>query len=140
MGNELPNPHAGHNAGEIRMPFLFTEGVCKNRFDVNRFVEIFSANAAKLFGLYPRKGVLAVGSDADVVVLNPDAEKTVRIEDLQNVDHSVYAGLKLRGFSDLTICRGRVLVEDGRYGSEPGFGKFIPGKIDERYRKRPVIS
>ncbi len=112
---------------ETRLPLLFSEGVLKNRISLNRFVEVVSTAPARLMGLFPKKGRLAPGADADVVIFDPRTEKTIRPDILrQNADYSPYAGMRVRGWPVLTIVRGRVVVREGRLLAEPGWGRYIP--------------
>ncbi|GAA0177146.1 dihydropyrimidinase [Clostridium sediminicola] len=120
---KIPN---GAPGVELRMALMHTYGVVENRFDLQRFVQITSTNAAKIFGMYPKKGTIAVGSDADIVIFNPDIEKTVTKEMLhENVDYTPYEGMKLKGYPEVTISRGKVIVENGQFIGEKGCGKFI---------------
>jgi len=114
---------------ETRVPLLYHEGVNKGRITVNRFVELVATNPARLFGLYPQKGTIAVGSDADLVVW--DREKRVRltVDNLHmNVDYSPYEDLTVTGYPELVLSRGRVIVENGRFLGERGSGRFLPRK------------
>ena len=128
LGRTLDRLQAGFSGVETRLALLYSEGVVKGRFSINRFVEITSSNAAKLFGLYPRKGVVAVGSDADLVVIDPNATRTIRLEDLHGwQDYTVYEGWELRGFPVFTISRGKIVSENGRFVGQQGHGIFLPG-------------
>jgi dihydropyrimidinase len=101
--------------------------VAKGKFSINRLVEITSVNAAKIFGLYPRKGSVAVGSDADITVIDPGAKRTIRLENLHGwQDYTVYEGWSLEGFPIVTISRGKVVSENGQYVGTEGHGIFIP--------------
>jgi dihydropyrimidinase len=113
--NTVENPPAGVPDLETLMPMLFSEGVRTGRIDLETFVEITSTNAARLFGLYPRKGTIAVGSDADLVVWDPDAERVVAAaEQFTNADYSPYEGRTVTGWPRLTIRRGEVLADSGQ--------------------------
>ena len=110
---------------ETRLPLLYSEGVLAGRISVNRFVELTSTNPAKAYGLHPRKGTIAIGSDADLVVWD-ERELTLRNADLHhNVDYTPYEGRALRAWPGLTIARGEV-VWDGQLRSRPGRGRFLP--------------
>jgi dihydropyrimidinase len=114
---------------ETRVPLLYHEGVNKGRITINRFVELVATNPARLFGLYPQKGTIAVGSDADLVVW--DREKRVRltVDNLHmNVDYSPYEDITVTGYPELVLSRGRVIVENGRFLGERGSGRFLPRK------------
>ena len=93
---------------------------------VIRFVQVISANPAKLMGMFPQKGTIAVGSDADISIFDPKAEKEVDYKELAtNCDWNPFQGEKLGGFADTTLSRGRVIVENGQFCGEPGWGKFV---------------
>jgi dihydropyrimidinase len=94
--------------------------------DLNRLVEIFSTNPAKLFGLFPRKGTIAVGSDADIVVFDPDAETVISAQTHHmNIDYNLYEGMAVKGVPEVVIANGRVLVEDGEYTGISAGGRFL---------------
>lgn len=118
-------PH-GAPGIETRVPLLFSEGVGKGRISLTRFVEVVSTNPAKLAGLYPQKGTLSVGSDADIMVLDPNKEVTIQRDMLHgNTDYTPYEGWKLKGYPVATLSRGQVLVRDGQVVAQPGVGKFL---------------
>lgn len=111
---------------ELRLPLLFSEGVQKGRIDLHRFVALSSTNHARLYGLYPRKGAIAVGSDADLAIWDPERQVTVRWTDLHdNVGYSPYEGRQITGWPVTVISRGRVVVENGRLDAEQGSGQFL---------------
>ena len=121
--SKIPN---GHPAIENRMELLFTEGVGKGKITVNKFVELTSTNPAKIFGMFPRKGCIAPGSDADLVIFDPEEEHTISSSTHHmNVDYSAYEGWKLKGKCKTTILRGQVAVQDGVVRIKKGYGKFI---------------
>ena len=112
---------------EVRLPLLFSEGVNKGRLDLHQFVALTSTNAAKLYGLHPRKGTIAVGSDADLVVWDADKEVTIRAEMIHdNVGYTPYEGYTVTGWPVTVVSRGRVVVEDGELQVERGSGVFLP--------------
>src|SRR5262249_47737226 len=120
----IPN---GHPAIEHRVELLFSEGVQKGRISLSKFVELISTNPAKLFGMYPRKGTLAVGADADVAILNPKAKHVLSAKTHHmRTDYSAYEGRKVTGKVETVILRGNVAIENDKCLLEPGFGKFIP--------------
>lgn len=122
--NEIAN---GVPGVEVRMPLLFSEGVLKNRIDLHRFVELTSTRAAKLYGMFPRKGSISVGADADLVIWDPGKEVTIAWENLHdNVGYTPYEGKKIRGWPVRVLSRGRVVVDDGDLQVEKGSGEFIP--------------
>ncbi|MBD3885649.1 dihydropyrimidinase [Phormidium tenue FACHB-886] len=112
---------------ETRLPLLFSEGVGKGRIDLNQFVALTSTNAAKLYGLYPRKGTIAIGSDADLVIWDAEREVTITNDRLHhNVDYTPYEGMKLRGYPEITLSRGEVVWRDGEMLAKEGRGLFLP--------------
>ena len=111
---------------ETRMPIMFSEGVSKGRISVNKFVEITSTNPAKLFGMYPKKGTIQVGADADLVVIDPNLTKKISVVDLhENVDYTSFEGIEVKGYPVMTISRGEIIVEDNKFVGEKGRGRFI---------------
>ena len=111
---------------ETRLSILFSEGVCQGRLSASRFVDLVAAQPAKIFGLYPQKGTISVGSDADLVVLDPDAEWVVDYRSLhQAVDYSPYDGMTLKGTPVLTLLRGQVVSEGRQPRVERGQGRFL---------------
>jgi dihydropyrimidinase len=112
---------------ETRMALLFSEGVNKARISLNRFVELTATNPAKLYGLHPRKGTIAVGGDADLVIWDPDRRYRLTNATLHhNVDYTPYEGMDLRGAPTTTISRGVVVCRDGKLLASPGRGQFLP--------------
>lgn len=121
--SKIPN---GHPAIEHRMELLFSEGVNKGRITLNKYVEVSSTNAAKIFGMFPRKGCIAVGSDADILIFDPNEEHVLSAKSHHmNVDYSSYEGWKVKGKTKMVILRGTVAIEDGALKVAPGYGQFI---------------
>ena len=117
----------GNNGIEMRVPVAFSEGVSAGKLSVNQFVAVTATNPAMLLGLLPRKGILAPGSDADVVLIDPEVKKTTRLADLHSVcDYSVWDGWEFHGYPVLTMAGGRVIVEDGEFRGQRGDGRFVP--------------
>ena len=107
-------------------PVLFSEGVLKGRISLGRFVELTSRNSAKLFGLYPRKGTIAVGSDADITIWDPNDTRRVELEEmLSRAGFSLFEGWEVTGWPLVTIRRGDVVYENGRVTAEPGSGQLL---------------
>lgn len=114
---------------ETIMPMLYSEGVGKGRLSLNRFVEVISANPAKLFGLYPQKGTIAVGSDADIVIFDPKKEVTIRHRDMHSrADYELYEGFQVTGWPTHTLSRGEIIVENGHVLGSSGRGKLLRRK------------
>ncbi|MDF2890406.1 MAG: hydA [Clostridia bacterium] len=111
---------------EERIPLMFSEGVMKGRFSINKMVELCAANPAKIFGMYPKKGALLPGSDGDIVILDPDKEVTLTQSMLHsNADYTAYEGFKLRGYPVMTLSRGEVIVQNNEFIGQKGRGKFV---------------
>ena len=114
---------------EERIPLIFSEGVMKNRISINKFVEVCCTNPAKIFGLYPKKGTIAVGSDADITIIDPNKEVVLTTDKLHsNVDYTAYEGFNLKGYPIFTILRGKVISKDGEFVGDKGYGKYIKRK------------
>jgi dihydropyrimidinase len=110
-----------------RLPILFSEGVKKGRIDLATFVAIGATNSAKLMGLWPRKGTIAVGSDADLAIWDPDRKITLTNDLMQHgVDYTPYEGMAVTGWPITTICRGAVICDEGVIHGPPGHGAFLP--------------
>lgn len=109
-----------------RLPILFSEGVGKGHIDPCQFVRLTAANPARLFGLYPRKGTIAPGADADLVLWDAQKQVTITNDVLQHViDYTPYKGLSVTGWPVATIRRGQVAMRDGKVVAEPGSGQFL---------------
>jgi len=127
-----PEPHfhrvaPGMPGIETRMPLMFSAGVGQGRIGLSTFVAISAANPAKLYGLYPRKGTIAVGSDADLVLWDPDREVTITRSLLHdNSDYTPYEGTRVKGWPVMTFSRGDLVARDGEVLVQPGRGRFLP--------------
>lgn len=127
--SKIPN---GMPGVEWRMNLLYHFGVGQGRFSLNRWVEITSTNAAKLFGLYPQKGEIAPGSDADLVIFDPDREHTLTAEtQMTSCDYNPYEGLTLKGAPEQVLLRGETVVRDGKFLGRAGMGQFIKRQPSE---------
>ncbi|MBL0137266.1 MAG: dihydropyrimidinase [Bacteroidetes bacterium] len=121
--SKIPN---GHPAIEHRMELLFSEGVNKGRISLNRYVEVSSTNSAKLFGMYPKKGTIGIGSDADLIIFDPNQKHKISVNSHHmNVDYSAYEGWELTGKCKTTILRGQVAVDNGKVRINKGYGQFV---------------
>ncbi len=121
--SKIPN---GHPAIENRMELLFSEGVVKNKITLNKYVEVSSTNAAKIFGMFPRKGTIAVGSDADIVIIDPNEKHILSAATHHmNVDYSGYEGWEVTGKVKTVLLRGKVAIENNECKVSKGYGKFI---------------
>jgi dihydropyrimidinase len=120
---KIPNGGPGI---ENRMSLVYSGGVNGGRFSANRFVQMVSTAPAKLFGLYPRKGTIAVGSDADIVVFDPNEELVISARTHHmRVDYSMFEGIRVKGVAKVVLSRGRVLVENGEFKGKAGAGEFV---------------
>jgi dihydropyrimidinase len=116
----------GMGGVETRLPLIYTDGVAKGRLSLNRFVEIWASEPARVFGLFPRKGIIAVGSDADLVILDPANETILRAAELHmNSDCLSFEGWTVRGLPVTTILRGEVLVEEGSMAAKEPKGQLV---------------
>lgn len=121
--SKIPN---GAPGVENRMNLIYNGGVVDNRISLNRFVELTSTAAAKMFGLFPKKGTIAVGSDADIVIFDPEKEHTFGVDaEHMNVDYSSYEGWKMKGKVETVLSRGRVVIENGEHKGKAGDGQFL---------------
>jgi len=120
---KIPN---GGPGVEHRMSLIYSGGVAKGRFSVNRFVELVSTTPAKLFGLYPRKGTIAIGSDADLVIFDPNRKHTISAKTHHmRVDYSMFEGIEVTGMPEVVLSRGNVVVEGNKFQGRVGAGEFI---------------
>jgi dihydropyrimidinase len=125
-GQTVDTVSAGHNGIETRMGVFYSEAVAKRRLSMKRFVELTAERPAKLFGLFPKKGVIAPGSDADIVLIDPGANHTIRQSGLHSqCDYSVWDGWHCPGYPITTMLRGEILVEDGEWVGQEGAGEFV---------------
>ena len=124
--SKIPN---GHPAIEHRMELLFSEGVNKRKISLNKYVEVASTNAAKIFGMFPKKGTIGIGSDADIVLLDPNEKHTVSVNTHHmNTDYSGYEGWELTGKIKTVLLRGTVAVENNDCKIKKGYGQFVKRK------------
>jgi dihydropyrimidinase len=134
----IPNGAAGI---EDRLQLMYTYGVCEGRFDLHRMVALGSTNPAKIFGLYPRKGTIAVGSDADLVIYDPTAEgKRSAKTHHSRADRNIFEGFRVQGKPTSVVVNGRVQFADGKLKVERGAGRFIARKITPRGMPRPAMA
>jgi dihydropyrimidinase len=120
---QIPNGAPGI---ETRVPLMYSEGVGEGRLSLHRFVDVCATMPARLYGLFPRKGTIAVGSDADLVIFDPDREVTLSHSILhQNVDYCPFEGWTVRGYPRTVIVRGQIVVQDGDFVGTEGWGQFL---------------
>lgn len=124
--SRIPN---GHPAIEHRMELLFSEGVNKGKISLNKYVEVACTNPARIFGMFPRKGTIAVGSDADIILINPEEKHTLSVSSHHmNVDYSAYEGKELTGKVKTVLLRGKVAIDRNTCLVPKGYGQFIKRK------------
>lgn len=123
---KIPNGAPGL---ENRIPVMWTEGVEKGRISRQKFVELCCTNPAKICGIFPQKGTIAIGSDADIVIFDPEYRGTfTNSESLHRVDFTPYEGMEQKGRAEKVFLRGELVAENGKYLGKPGSGEFVPGK------------
>src|SRR5205809_5771437 len=121
--SKIPNGGPGL---ENRLQMIHEFGARPGRISLNRMVELLSTNPAKLFGLYPRKGTIAVGSDADIVVFDPEKKVTISAKTQHSkTDYNLYEGTEVTGSPEVVLLRGQILVEGDELATEPGIGQFV---------------
>ena len=128
----------GHNGIETRVGIAYSEGVGRLGMSLERFVDITSSNAAKIFGLYPRKGAIAAGSDADITIIDPSIKRKLTMDDLHLEDYSIWEGWDISGWPVTVLLRGKVMVEEGKLLGAPSDGQLLPRKISSEVLTRPV--
>ena len=128
--SKIPN---GHPAIVNRMELLYSEGVEKGRISLNKYVEVTSTNAAKIFGMFPQKGTIGIGADADIVIFDPKKKHTISAKTHHmNVDYSGYEGWEVTGKVETVLLRGKVAIDNGKEKIEKGYGKFVKrGKVSK---------
>jgi len=118
---------------------IYTETIEKRGDGLSDFVGLVSANAAKIMGLYPRKGALTIGSDADIVLLDPRRRKLVRAAELHEADCTPWEGRGLADWPSLVMLRGKIVVEGGTFEGDLKDGQFLSRKVPEEIRTRPAV-
>jgi dihydropyrimidinase len=121
--SKIPN---GAPGVETRMSLVYDGGVRTGKISLNRFVELTSTSPAKIFGLFPRKGTIAPGSDADIVVFDPEKTLKLGVKTLHmRVDYNPYEGREVTGVTDTVISRGKVVIDAGKFTGKAGAGSFL---------------
>ena len=110
----------------LRLPLLFSEGVGGGRITLQQFVALSATNAAKIYGMHPTKGTIAIGSDADIAIWDPNEKRCVRAQDQHDaMDYTPFEGMELTGWPVTVLSRGEPVVNEGRLVAEPGRGRFV---------------
>ena len=139
-GDTIRTVCGGHNGIETRLPVAFTKFVSQQGMSLQRFAAITSTNAAKILGLYPQKGAIAPGSDADLVLIDPQLRKTISLTDLHaDSDYSIWEGFACQGYPMMTILRGKVIVEDGKLLGNSADGRWLKRKVSPDVLARPAV-
>ena len=139
FGNTLETVCGGHNGIETRTAVTHTKLAATGRISLQRFADITSTNAAKILGMYPRKGVVAVGSDADIAVWDTNLRKKLTLDDLHaDSDYSIWEGFECHGYPVMTILRGKVIVEDRKLAGSTSDGRWVKRKVAPGVLAQPV--
>jgi len=129
LGDRIDNTTGGNSGVEPRLGVMYTEMVERRGYSLNQYVDLVSTNAAKIMGLYPRKGALAAGSDADITILDPSRRGKVTAADLHETDYTPWEGHDIFAWPETTILRGKVMVEDGKLLGRLDNGQHLKRKI-----------
>lgn len=122
---------------ELRLPILLSEGVNKGRLTINQVCALTSTNIAKIYGCYPQKGSIEVGADADIVIVDMEKEVVLSKDVLHNnISYCLHEGMKIKGYPILTMLRGKVIVENGKFKGGEGEGKFLKRSINKKYLEK----
>jgi dihydropyrimidinase len=139
QGSRIDDTTGGNAGVEPRVALIYTETVEKRGHSLAEFVGLVSSNAAKILGLYPRKGVLAVGSDADIVLLDPRRRRVITAEALHETDYTPWEGREVAVWPSLTMLRGKVVVENDGFSGDLADGRFTPRRVADEIRARPAV-
>ena len=138
-GNTIETVCGGHNGIQTRLPVVYTKFVSTGRISLERFVDITSTNAAKIMGMYPQKGAIAAGSDADIAIFDPEMNKTITLDDLHaDSDYSIWEGFECQGYPVTTILRGKIIVDNGELLGSPSDGQWLARKVAPSVLAGPV--
>jgi dihydropyrimidinase len=137
-GRQIDDVTGGNVGAEARMGIAYSEGVVKRGMSLTRLADVTATNAARIFGLYPRKGVIAPGSDADLAFIDPAVQKTLTRDDFHVTDYSPWEGWAVSGWPVTTILRGKVITDAGKLVGTSSDGRLLTRKIDPAVLRRPV--
>jgi len=129
VGSRIDDTTGGNSGVEPRLAVMYTEMVTRRGYALPHYVDLVSSNAARIMGLYPKKGALAPGSDADIAILDPTRRGKIRAVDLHETDYTPWEGHDIFAWPVTTILRGKIMVEGGRYFGGPGDGRYLKRKI-----------
>lgn len=139
VGNRIDDTTGGNAGVEPRLSVMYHEMVTERGYSLERFVNLVSTNAARIMGMYPRKGVIAAGSDADIAILDPTIQKTVTVEELHETDYSPWEGHPITAWPVLTMLRGKVMVENGEFHGDLTDGHYLKRSIPDTIRSGPAL-
>lgn len=134
VGDRIDDTTGGNAGVEPRLAVMYHEMVTQRGYSLERYVDLVSGNAARIMGLYPRKGAIAAGSDADIAILDPSVRRKVRLEDLHESDYSPWEGHDVSAWPVMTILRGKIMVEDGQFLGDLTDGSYLRRAIPETIR------
>jgi dihydropyrimidinase len=129
LGNRIDDTTGGNSGVEPRLGVMYTEMVVRRGYSLRRYADLVSTNAAKIMGLYPKKGAIAAGSDADITILDPSRRGKVRAEDMHETDYTPWEGHDIFAWPTTTILRGKIMVQDGKYMGARSDGRYLKRKI-----------
>jgi dihydropyrimidinase len=135
LGKRIDDTTGGNVGVEPRLGVMYTEMVGRRGYTLEKFVDLVSTNAAKIMGLYPRKGAIAPGSDADITVLDPEKRFTITKDMLHEQDYSPWEGFAVSAWPMLTVLRGKIVVEGGRFNGDLADGQYLYRKISDEARR-----
>ena len=138
-GRNVVDMRGGNIGIEIRMGVIYSEAVVKNGISLETFVNATSTNAAKLLGMYPQKGAIAPGSDADICIIDPSIKKSLTMADLHVRDYSPWEGWNIEGWPTTVLLRGKIMVEDQELIGKPNHGQLVTRKIDPHVLMKPSL-
>ncbi len=139
VGNRIDDTTGGNSGVEPRLGVMYAEMVARRGYSLPQYVDLVSTNAAKIMGLYPRKGAIAVGSDADIAILDPRRRGKVRAADLHETDYTPWEGHDIFAWPAVTILRGKIMVENGKYFASPKDGRYLKRKIPAEILRGPAL-
>jgi len=138
-GKTVDDVTGGHAGVEVRMGVVYTEAVKKRGFSMQHFVELTSTNAARILGMYPRKGVIAVGSDADLVLLDTEHTRQLSAQEMHETDYSAWEGYEVSAWPTTALVRGQVVMTQGELKGGPTIGRRVERKVSDEVFRRPAV-
>jgi dihydropyrimidinase len=131
LGNRIDNTTGGNSGVEPRLGVMYTEMVNRRGYSLRKYVDMISTNAARIMGVYPRKGAIAAGSDADITILDPARRGKVTASDLHETDYTPWEGHDIFAWPETTLLRGKVMVHKGELLGQPSDGQYLKRKISD---------